>query len=341
MKIGVAMSGGVDSSAAAVLLKEQGHEVIGVTLLLCENENAANDAAETAKKLGMEFHAIDMREEFRAHVIDKFISDYENGRTPNPCVVCNREIKFALLLQAAEKLGCDAIATGHYARIEKTESGRVLLKKGIDASKDQSYMLYSLSQAQLSKVIFPLGGLIKTEVRKIAEKHGLLAAHKKDSQDICFIPDGDYAGFIEKNSEKAFEAGDFIGTNGEIYGRHKGIIHYTVGQRKGLGLSFPQPMFVKSIDVSENTVMLCKAEELFSSELYAKEVNIIAADNVAEPIRLKAKIRYHHKEAAATAYPPEKDVMKIVFDEQQRAVTKGQSVVLYQDDIVFGGGIII
>ena len=341
MKIGVAMSGGVDSSTAALLLENGGHEVIGINLLLCEPfGSAADDAAKTAEKLGIEFHAIDMREEFRAHVIDKFIADYEKGLTPNPCVVCNREIKFGRLLLEAEKLGCDGIATGHYARIEK-DGGRFLLKKGLDESKDQSYMLYSLTQNQLSKALFPLGGLNKTEVRRIAEENGLVSAHRKDSQDICFIPDGDYAAFIERNAEKTFPAGDFIGTHGEIYGRHKGIIHYTVGQRKGLGLSFPQPMFVKSIDAAENTVTLGKAEELFSNELSAKDVNLVAAEGITEPTRVKAKIRYHHREAEATAYPPENGAMKIVFDEPQRAVTGGQSVVMYQGDTVFGGGIII
>lgn len=344
MKVAIAMSGGVDSSVAALLIKEQGHEVVGVMLKMwdgtgCGSADDAEVAREICGKLGMEFHLIDVIEDFKSCVIERFVSDYENGRTPNPCVVCNKTMKFGRLLKEAERLGCEAVATGHYARIEKAGS-RFLLKRGIDGEKDQSYMLYSLSQEQLSKTLLPLGALSKSEVREIAERNGLSNAQKKDSQDICFVPDGDYAGFIEQYTQRSFPEGDFVGRDGEIYGKHKGIIHYTIGQRKGLGLSFPQPMFVSEINTAKNTVKLVESSELFSKELLADEINLIAVERLENPLRVTAKIRYRHKAEPAVA-EQQGSKLKLTFDEPQRAVTSGQSVVIYQDDVVVGGGVIV
>lgn len=335
----IAMSGGVDSTTAAILIKEKGYEIGGITLQLCSGGDTA-DARAAADKIGMPFYVLDFKQQFENTVINRFITDYENGRTPNPCVYCNKNIKFALILEKAMELGYDYIATGHYAIIEKAENGRYLLKKGKDSKKDQSYMLYALSQEVLSKTLFPLGSLSKDRVRDIARDHGLQNADKGDSQDICFIPDGRYAEFIETRTEKKYREGNFVGINGEVYGRHKGIIHYTVGQRKGLGLSFPQPMFVSKICPDTNEVILSKTEELFSKKLKANEINFIAVEDITEPIRVNAKIRYHHQEQPATVTRTGEDEITVIFDEPQRAITPGQSVVLYDGDIVVGGGVI-
>lgn len=346
-KIAVAMSGGVDSSVAALLTTENGDEAIGLMMKLhdgesCGSADDAKDAEEVAKKLNFPFYLCSFKDEFDKNVIEPFIDDYINARTPNPCVFCNRTMKFGVLLKEAEKHGCTHIATGHYARIEYDDnSKRYLLKKGIDDTKDQSYMLYSLTQEQLAKTRFPLGSFTKEEVRKLAEEKNLVNAKKSESQDICFIPDGEYASFIEKRIGKSFEEGSFVGTSSEVYGKHKGIIHYTVGQRKGLGLSFPQPMFVKEINPITNEVVLSKNEELFSRELIAEKVNFIAFEKLESPLRVYAKIRYHHKEQPAVITEVGENKIKLVFDEAQRAITKGQSVVFYDDDIVLGGGIIV
>lgn len=338
----IAMSGGVDSSVAALLTQEAGYDIAGMTLRLCENadDSAIRDAAEIAGKLDIPFTVMDFRKEFDAEVVRRFIDAYEQGETPNPCVYCNRHIKFEKILEKALHSGYDTVVTGHYAIIEKnTETGRSVLKKSRDAKKDQSYMLYALTQEQLAHTFFPLGNLTKEEVRRIAADHGFVNADRGDSQDICFIPDGDYAGFIRSRSGKAPVPGNFVGTDGEVYGQHKGIIHYTVGQRKGLGLSFPEPMYVGGIDAGRNEVLLCRHDELFSTELTARQINFIAYE-IDKPVRVRAKIRYHHTEQPATVTRTGEDSITVVFDEPQRAVTKGQAVVLYDGDRVVGGGII-
>lgn len=352
MKAVIAMSGGVDSSVAALLTQQLGYEVIGITLKLYSNEEIGvcrdktccsladvEDARSVADQLDFPYYVLNFSDAFEENVIGRFIRAYESGQTPNPCIDCNRYIKFQSLLTRAEELGFDRLVTGHYARIEQDETkGRWLLKKGRDSVKDQSYMLYTLTQEQLAKTLFPLGDMTKERVREIAVENGLLNARKRDSQDICFVPDGDYAGFIERYKAKTFEPGNFVGTNGEVYGRHKGIVHYTIGQRKGLGLSFPQPMFVGGIDPVKNEVLLCKSEELFSRELTAGEINLIACDSISGPMQVTAKVRYRHKEQPATVVQTAPDEIRVVFDEPQRAVTAGQAVVLYQGDTVVGGG---
>lgn len=353
MRAVIAMSGGVDSSVAALLTKQEGNETIGITLKLYSNEDIGvcrektccsladvEDARSVAYKLGMPYYVLNFSDSFEQEVIHRFIDEYEKGRTPNPCIDCNKHIKFEQLLQRAEEIGFDKIVTGHYVIVEQNENGRYILRKGKDLTKDQSYMLYSLNQEQLSKSYFPLGRMKKSEVRKIAEENGLINARKRDSQDICFVQDGDYAGFIERYAEKTFPEGNFVGINGEIYGKHKGIIHYTIGQRKGLGISFPQPMYVGGIDPVRNEVLLCKSDELFSTELTARNLNLITCDKIKQPIRVKAKVRYRHKEQWATATQTGDDEIKIVFDEGQRAITKGQAVVMYDGDVVVGGGVI-
>lgn len=353
-KVLVAMSGGVDSSVAAYLLQQQGYECIGVTMRLYENETAGiprghtccslddvEDARAVAYDLGMPYYVLNFTEEFDEKVIRKFVQVYQNGGTPNPCIDCNRYLKFDHLLNRARELGCDYIATGHYVQRWQDENGRWGLRKNDDPGKDQSYVLYSLTQDQLAHTLFPLGGMHKDAVRAIAEEQGLCNARKHDSQDICFVPDGDYAGFIRRWTGKEFSPGAFVGTQGEVYGAHKGLIHYTVGQRKGLGLSFPQPMFVKELDVENNQVVLAKAEELFSREVVARDINLIAADSLEKPWRVKARIRYRQQEQPATVVQTGPDEVHVTFDQPQRAVTPGQALVLYDGDTVVGGGKIV
>lgn len=337
----VAMSGGVDSSVAACLLREEGYDLVGATMRLCpvDDKTALEDAAKAAERLSMEFHICDYKEDFRREVIDPFISAYEHGETPNPCIECNRHLKFGRLLEFGETLGIRRAATGHYARIEK-DVNRFLLRKAADFTKDQSYVLYTLTQEQLARTIFPLGGLTKEEARRLAEAYGLANAKRKESQDICFIPDGDYAGFIKRESGLTYPPGDFVDTEGNILGTHRGVIHYTVGQRKGLGLALKQPMYVKEIDTDGNRVVLAVHEELFRTELTARDVNWIAVEPPHGDLRVKARIRYKHKEAPATVIPLGENRIAICFDEPQRAVTPGQSVILYEDDYVVGGGVI-
>ena len=351
----IAMSGGVDSSVSALRMLEQGYECTGVTMRLFCNEDIGvpiessccslddiQDAKKVCASLGMEHYTINFAERFRHDVIDRFIDAYAHGRTPNPCIDCNRYLKFEELFTKAQEIGCDYVVTGHYARIRYDEaSGRYLLLKGLDPKKDQSYVLYSLTQNQLAHAQFPLGELEKTKVRELAEAHGFVNAHKHDSQDICFVQDGKYAEFIEQQTGKKFPAGNFVDTQGRVLGRHKGIIHYTVGQRKGLGLALPQPMYVKEIDVERNQVVLSTNEELFSSHVVAKNINLIDCEKITEPRRLKARIRYHHVEQWATVTQPEADTLLVDFDEPQRAITKGQSLVLYDGEVVVGGGTIV
>ncbi|MBQ9993488.1 MAG: tRNA 2-thiouridine(34) synthase MnmA [Clostridia bacterium] len=343
-KVMIGMSGGVDSSAAALVLQRQGYDLCGVTLLLTpdasEDSREVADAKAVCASLGIEHICCDLREQFSRDVMRHFCGQYSIGKTPNPCIECNRYIKFGLLLEEAKKRGYDKIVTGHYARIEE-ENGRFLLKKGADRTKDQTYVLYSLAQEQLKHTILPLGEMSKAQVREIAEANGFINAHKRDSQDICFVPDGDYAGFIERYSGKTYPNGEFVDLEGNVLGEHKGIIRYTRGQRKGLGLALPQPMYVCRTDLLENKVILGLNDDLFSSELDANDINLIACDRIDTSIRVEAKVRYSQGAQSATVWQTDDDRLHIEFDEPQRAITKGQAVVMYDGDTVVGGGKII
>jgi len=348
----IAMSGGVDSSVAALLMQEMGYDCIGATMRLFQNEDAGvpweksccslddvEDARSVACGLGMPYYVFNFTEDFRSEVISRFISSYESGATPNPCIDCNRAMKFGRLYRRAGMLGCSCVVTGHYARIEQKD-GRYLLKKAADETKDQSYVLYFLTQEQLAHTRFPLGNLHKAEVRRIAEAHGFVNARKHESQDICFVPDGDYAGAIERLSGKICPCGNFIDRSGAVLGEHRGIIRYTVGQRKGLGLSLQEPMYVCEKRAEDNTVVLGRDADLYSRELDAAECNWIAFENPPESMRVKAKVRYRQPEQWATVMPTGAGTIHLVFDEPQRAVAKGQAVVLYDGETVLGGGII-
>lgn len=343
-KVMIAMSGGVDSGAAAYLCKSAGYDCIGATMSLFNDgdglgTNEISDAKAIADMLGIPFEVLDFSDEFKRCVIDRFIAAYEKGDTPNPCIFCNKHLKFGLMLDAAISMGCDKLATGHYARIEKA-GDRYLLKKGKDASKDQSYVLYNLTQHQLAHLLFPVGDFGKEQIRQIAEQNALVNAHKKDSQDICFVPDGDYAAFICRYTGKTYPDGDFVDLDGRVLGRHKGIIKYTTGQRKGLGLALPAPMYVCRKDMINNQVVLCNNDQLFSTRLAVKDFNWIAADCPSAPIKAGVRIRYSQPEQPATVIPTSPNSVIIEFDQPQRAVTTGQSAVVYDGDTVIGGGII-
>ncbi len=348
-KVLTGMSGGVDSSVTALLLMQEGFQVAGVNLIMHQNtaEGACGSQAEVeiartvCENLGIDFYALDFQKEFSDNVIKNFIETYENGATPNPCVVCNRYVKFGALLEKADEMGFDAIATGHYAQIEHS-GDRYLLKTAEDMTKDQSYVLYSLTQKQLSRTFFPLGKYKKSDVRAIAEENGFVNAHKHDSQDICFIPDGDYAAYIERATGKTFPYGDFVTLDGRVLGEHKGIIKYTVGQRRGLGLALalPASMYVYKKDIENNRVILGFNEDLFSDELVACDVNFIPFDKLTSPMKVKVRVRYKQPAQPATIEQLDDGKVYVKFDTPQRAIAKGQSAVFYDGEYVVGGGVI-
>lgn len=351
-KVILGMSGGVDSSVAALLLLRQGYDVTGVTMQLrpdqsmSETQNSAccssedmDDARRVAQKLGIEHLVLDFTDVFSEKVIDYFAREYSLGRTPNPCIACNSYVKFDALLRKALSLEYDYIATGHYAVVTQNAQGRWLLKKA-PCSKDQSYVLYRLTQHQLSHTLFPLAGLEKEEARTLAQEAGLPVAHKPDSQEICFVPDGDYAAFLSRHTGKAPPPGDFVDHEGNRLGQHKGITHYTIGQRKGLGIALGKPMFVTKIDPAANTVTLGENGSQYASALIAEDVNLIAFDVLSSPIRAQVKIRYQASPAPALLTPLAERKIRVDFDQPQRSVTPGQAAVFYDGDLVLGGGVI-
>ena len=352
MKALISMSGGVDSSLAAKLMKDKGFDCIGCTMKLYHNEDAGIESSRTccslddvevarsvAYKLGMPFYVFNFTDAFRDTVIRKFIESYENGITPNPCIDCNRYMKFDKLYERAKTLGCDYIVTGHYARIEE-ENGKFVLKKALDETKDQSYVLYSMTQDQLVHTMFPIGSMQMTEVRAIAKESGFVNADKPDSQDICFVPNGDYASVIELQTGKESAEGNFVDKQGNNLGRHKGVIHYTIGQRKGLGVSSTEPLYVCNICPKDGNVVLGSNDDLFSREADVSDFNWISGEVPGSEFRCKAKIRYRQPEQWVTVIPTGADTVHIVFDEPQRAITPGQAAVFYDGDTVLGGGTI-
>lgn len=350
MKALIGMSGGVDSSVAAYLTQQADFDCIGATMRLYANQaeepestccslEDVEDARSVAYRLGMPFYVFNFSEDFRVKVMDAFVEAYEQGLTPNPCIECNRHLKFDRFLRRAQELGCAYIVTGHYAQIAE-EKGRYLLKKAVDAAKDQTYFLYTLTQEQLSHTRFPLGRLTKAEVRAIAEEKGFINAKKHDSQDICFVPDGNYMAFMERYTGKAYTPGDYLDRNGNVVGQHKGAVGYTLGQRKGLGIAMGAPVYVCGKDMEKNTVTVGPNEALFHRTLRANDMNWFPFDMLTAPMRVKAKTRSRMTEQPATVYPDESGAVRVEFDEPQRAITPGQAVVLYDGDNVVGGGTI-
>ena len=347
MKTLIGMSGGVDSAVTAALVSRE-NAAAGITLQLYDGNDTAmiekfnreaRDAADVCEKLGIDHSVLELKDLFKKYVIDHFINEYIAGRTPNPCIQCNINIKFGAMLEYAEKHGFDTIATGHYARIEKS-GDKYLLKKAADPTKDQSYVLYGLTQSQLSRTVLPLGDYTKRQAREIAESLNLCVARKSDSQDICFVPDGDYAAFIERNRGLNFAAGDYLDLDGKILGKHKGVIHYTVGQRKGLGIALGKHAFVLSKNADTNEVVLGDEEHLFYNQVEVSGVNIIAADNL-DGIKAAGKLRYRHTEQPCVIHQTGKDTVILEFDTPQRAPSPGQEAVFYDGDIVLGGGTIV
>lgn len=354
-KVVVGMSGGVDSSVAAYLLKEQGYDVIGVTMQIWQDEDeftqeknggccglsAVDDARRVAERLDIPYYVMNFKREFKENVMDYFVAEYLKGRTPNPCIACNRYVKWEALLKRSLEIGADYIATGHYARIEKLPNGRYAIKNSVTAAKDQTYALYNLTQDQLSHTLMPVGDYHKDEIRKIAEEIGLLVASKKDSMEICFIPDDDYAGFIDRECKDMVPPpGNFVSTGGEVLGKHKGITHYTIGQRKGLGIAMGHPVFVTEIRPETNEVVLGTNEDVFTTKLFANHVNCMSIPEFRDGMELKAKIRYSHAGSPCRVTRTGEDEIFCEFMEPVRAVTPGQAVVLYDGDYVAGGGII-
>ena len=344
----VGMSGGVDSSVAAYLLKEQGYNVIGVTMQIWQEEesgccglSAIEDARRVAHDLDIPYYVMNFRNEFKDKVVDYFIGGYLNGRTPNPCIACNRYVKWESLLKRSRDIGADYIATGHYARIDKLENGRYSLRRSATLAKDQTYALYNLTQDQLKHTLMPVGEYTKEEIREIADKINLRVANKPDSQDICFVPDGDYAGFIEQTLNRELPTGNFVTVDGRVLGRHKGITHYTVGQRKGLGLALGYPAFVIEIRPETNEVVIGTNEDSLSKYVRANRLNFMSIEDLDGELRVWAKIRYNHKGAWCIIKKTGEDEVLCTFEEEQRAITPGQAVVFYDGDYVLGGGTII
>lgn len=356
-KVVVGMSGGVDSSVAAYLLKEQGYDVIGVTMQIWQEEDAqtmeheggccglsaVDDARRVAAQLEIPYYVMNFRREFQKHVIDYFIAEYRLGRTPNPCIACNRFVKWEALLQRSIGIGADYIATGHYAQIDRLPNGRYALRQSASSGKDQTYALYNLTQDQLRHTLLPIGTSTKDQVREIARQAGLNVAEKPDSQEICFVPDNDYAGFIRRSTGVSETRGNFVTAGGEILGQHKGICHYTIGQRKGLGLALGRPVYVTKLRTDTNEVVIGEHEDLMAAELAAENMNYMAREALEPGQRMLAKIRYSHKGENCVVTDVSKDGSRIRlrFDRAVRAVTPGQAVVLYEDDYVLGGGTII
>lgn len=354
-KVVVGMSGGVDSSVAAYLLKEAGYDVIGVTMQIWQKEDndtvsenggccglsAVEDARRVAEMLGIPHYVMNFRKEFDEKVIQYFMREYLEGRTPNPCIACNRYVKWESLLERSMKIGAEYIATGHYARIAKLPNDRYAVQRSATASKDQTYALYNLTQEQLSRTLMPVGDYEKTHIREIAEEIGLSVAHKPDSMEICFVPDQDYARFIRENSGCEIPEGNFITTDGKVIGRHKGITHYTVGQRKGLNLSMGRPVFVVEIRPETNEVVIGDGQDVFTDRLICSDLNFMSVPDIDGELTVTAKIRYNHSGTKALVRRIDKDMAEVIFEEPVRAVTPGQAVVFYDGDFVAGGGTII
>ena len=349
------MSGGVDSSVAAYLLKEQGYDVVGVTMQIWQDEDVAtqsenggccglsavDDARRVAERLEIPYYVMNFKQEFKENVMNYFTAEYLHGRTPNPCIACNRYVKWESLLQRSLAIGADYIATGHYARVEQLPNGRYAIKNSVTAAKDQTYALYNLTQEQLSHTLMPVGDYSKDQIRAIAEQIGLMVAHKKDSQEICFIPDNDYAGFIDREcGGQVPPPGNFVSVDGTVLGRHKGITHYTIGQRKGLGIALGAPVFVTEIRPETNEVVLGENKDVFTTKLYAQKLNFMAVPDFTDGMELVAKIRYSHEGSRCVVRRMGEDEICCEFMEPVRAVTPGQAVVLYDGDYVAGGGVI-